>query len=93
MGSPIRGLEKLTEHHTFGAVKKVEVNIVTTGAWVMNVTGTSFRSMREARLRAVAAAKKVEFQGKIFREDIGLNHEINKYSLFLKDVISLDRTW
>jgi len=73
-GKEITGLEKVAEDiiifHAGTAIK--DGNIVTNGGRVLNICALG-SSLEETREKVYAAAEVIEFEGKYYRKDIGLN--------------------
>ena len=72
-GKVITGLDKLDDVIVFHAGTKVENGqIITNGGRVLNVCALA-DSLEEARDKVYKAALSINFEGKYYRKDIGLN--------------------
>lgn len=72
-GKEIKGLNNTTNSIVFqsGTVKK-NTNILTNGGRVLTITSFG-NNLQEAREKSYKNAKKIDFEGKFYRKDIGLD--------------------
>lgn len=72
-GKEIKGLNNITNSIVFqsGTVKK-NANILTNGGRVLTITSFG-NNLQEAREKSYKNAKKIDFEGKFYRKDIGLD--------------------
>ena len=72
-GDVITGLDQVTDAHTFQAgTKEQEGQLLTNGGRVIALTGTS-NTLEKAIQKSQKAALAIQFEGKNFRRDIGLD--------------------
>ncbi len=72
-GKTITGLEKVKESILFHAgTKKTDEKVLTTGGRVLAISSYG-NDMKEALVQSYKDAKKVEFDGKYYRRDIGFD--------------------
>jgi phosphoribosylamine-glycine ligase len=87
LGSEITGLEMLTCHHTLGDVKEENGKVFTDHAWVGCIVGTGY-NLSSARAKMLFNAKKIDYQDKVYRKDIGERFSHDAPMFFAADLIS-----
>lgn len=87
LDSEITGLDLLTCHHTLGSVTVREGKICTAHAWVGCIVGVGY-NLSAARAQMLFNAKKIDFQDKVYRRDIGerFSHDVSMF--FAADLVS-----
>ena len=87
LDSEITGLEMLTCHHTLGDVTVRDGNICTAHPWVGCIVGVGY-NVSAARAQMLFNAKKIGFQDKVYRKDIGDRFSHDASMFFAADLVS-----
>ena len=87
VGSPIRGLEKLSCHYSLGGVARRGDKLVTSKAWVMCITGIG-ETLTQARGALYDDVAKLSFQDMVYRDDIGRKFAADRHDLLNHGLIS-----
>jgi phosphoribosylamine-glycine ligase len=87
LDSEITGLELLTCHHTLGDVTVKDNKAFTAHPWVGCIVGVGY-NVSAARAQMLFNAKKIDFQDKVYRRDIGerFSHDVPMF--FAVDLVS-----
>ena len=87
VGSEITGLDDVTCHHTLGDVQVENGKVMTKHPWVGCIVGTGY-NVSAARSQMLFNAKKLDFQDKVYRKDIGERFSHDAAMFFAGDLIS-----